>query len=64
MSQMTDIHFSPQTLANRLGIPVKTVYVWRTQGKGPKGFRVGKHVRYKLEQVEAWENEQLAKESA
>lgn len=57
-------HFSISTLAERLGIPEKTLYVWRTQGKGPKGFRVGKYVRYRLEDVEAWENEQLAKESA
>jgi predicted DNA-binding transcriptional regulator AlpA len=57
-------HFTPQDLADRLGIPLNTVYYWRNTGQGPKGFRVGKHVRWRLEEVEAWECEQLAKESA
>ncbi|MFD2419971.1 helix-turn-helix transcriptional regulator [Amycolatopsis pigmentata] len=37
-----------------LGVPVKTLYEWRTKGYGPKGRRVGKHVRYKPEDVIAW----------
>lgn len=64
MAQVITPHFTPQTLAERVGVPVKTIYIWRTQGKGPKGFRVGKYVRYRVEDVEAWENEQIAKESA
>lgn len=37
-----------------LGIPVATIYQWRTRGYGPEGRRVGKHLRYKPEDVEAW----------
>lgn len=41
-------------VAGFLGVPVKTLYEWRTKGYGPKGKRVGKHLRYKPEDVIAW----------
>jgi excisionase family DNA binding protein len=56
--------FSISTLSEYIGVPEATLYVWRSQGKGPKGFRVGKYVRYRSEDVDAWLNEQRAKESA
>ncbi len=37
-----------------LGIPVQTLYQWRTLSKGPRGIKVGKHVRYRWTDVEAW----------
>lgn len=55
-------HLTPQDLAARVGVPVATVYNWRTSGYGPRGFRVGKYLRYRLEDVEAWEAEQIAAE--
>lgn len=36
------------------GIPVKTLYDWRSKGYGPAGKRVGKYVRYKPDDVMAW----------
>lgn len=45
---------SPEQLASKLGVPVKTVYTWRQTGYGPPGFRVGRHVRYRVADVEAW----------
>jgi excisionase family DNA binding protein len=45
---------SPQDLAAYLAIPLKTIYRWRYLGEGPAGYRVGRHVRYKREDVEAW----------
>ena len=48
-----------QEVADRIDIPVQTIYRWRSEGKGPRGFRVGKYVRFRLEDVEAWEQEQL-----
>lgn len=56
--------YTPHTLAERFGVPVATVYSWRSKGAGPRGFRVGKFVRYRLEDVEAWEQEQIEKEQA
>ncbi|GAB6899850.1 helix-turn-helix domain-containing protein [Kineosporia succinea] len=41
-------------VAEYLGVPVATVYQWRTRGYGPAGRRVGKHLRFKPEDVVAW----------
>ena len=45
---------SPQELARRLDVPVTTIYGWRYKGAGPKGRRIGKHVRYWWSDVLAW----------
>lgn len=37
-----------------LGVPKSTVYGWRTAGRGPKGFRVGKHLRWHPRTVFEW----------
>lgn len=37
-----------------LGVPKATIYGWRTAGKGPKGFRVGKHLRWHPPTVFEW----------
>lgn len=41
-----------------LGVPKKTIYAWRTAGKGPKGFRVGKHLRWHPRTLFAWSLQQ------
>ena len=41
-------------VAEWLGVPVTTLYQWRTRGKGPAGIRIGRHVRYDRADVEAW----------
>ncbi|MFC5822286.1 helix-turn-helix transcriptional regulator [Nonomuraea insulae] len=41
-----------------LGVPPATLYQWRYQGNGPKGHRVGRHVRYFPADVAAWVREQ------
>ena len=46
--------WGPKELAEYLGIPVQTIYQWRTRGYGPPGRRIGKHVRYLPEDVRAW----------
>lgn len=45
-------------VAAYVGVPKQTLYVWRTQSKGPRGIRVGKHLRYRWDDVEAWLDEQ------
>lgn len=37
-----------------LGVPKATIHGWRTAGKGPKGFRVGKHLRWHPRTVFEW----------
>lgn len=41
-------------LADWLGVPVRTVYEWRYRGEGPRGYKVGRHVRYRRQLVEQW----------
>ncbi|TIC88244.1 helix-turn-helix domain-containing protein [Nocardioides sp. GY 10113] len=41
-------------LAARLGVPIQTLYDLRSQGRGPRGFRVGRELRFRLCEVEAW----------
>jgi excisionase family DNA binding protein len=45
---------SPEELAALLGVPLPTIYRWRSRHAGPPGFRVGRHVRYRLEDVHEW----------
>ncbi len=44
-------------LARFLAVPPKTVYKWRHDGTGPRGIRVGRHVRYRRADVEVWLDE-------
>jgi predicted DNA-binding transcriptional regulator AlpA len=39
-------------------VPVNTLYQWRTKGYGPTGRRIGKHVRYRPEDVDTWVEQQ------
>jgi excisionase family DNA binding protein len=50
---------SPQDLADYLDVPLNTVYRWRHRGGGPAAFRVGKHIRYRRNDVEEWIEVQL-----
>jgi excisionase family DNA binding protein len=45
-------------LSDHLGVPVNTLYQWRTKGYGPTGRRIGKHVRYRPEDVDSWVEQQ------
>ncbi len=49
-----DVFFSPAELANYLDLPVNTIYRWNHAGGGPKRLKVGKHVRYRLSDVNRW----------
>lgn len=53
--QLLQPHLSVKELATRLGVPQQTVYVWRTKGYGPRGMTIGRHVRFRIEDVESWE---------
>jgi predicted DNA-binding transcriptional regulator AlpA len=53
-----DRTWTPGDVACFLGVPVSTVYQWRYLGTGPKGARIGKHVRYLPEDVLAWFRQQ------
>jgi excisionase family DNA binding protein len=46
-------------LSEWLQVPKQTVYKWRTCGNGPRGLRIGKHVRFEKAEVERWLSDQL-----
>jgi excisionase family DNA binding protein len=41
-------------LAEYLGVPVRTIYAWRSTGEGPRRIRVGKHLRFRQSDVAAF----------
>jgi excisionase family DNA binding protein len=53
MDQRKPLGTTPE-VAEYLGVPVQTLYVWRTASKGPRGIKVGKHIRYRWADVDAW----------
>jgi hypothetical protein len=48
---------TPVELARRLGVHIQTTQYWRDNGRGPKFFKLGRYVFYRLEDVEKWERE-------
>lgn len=51
---------SNQDLAARYTVPLKTVIDWRNRGVGPRGVRLGRHVRYHRDAVLEWERQRIA----
>lgn len=43
-----------EDVSKYLDVPVQTIYQWRTKKYGPPGRRMGKHVRFRPEDVVAW----------
>lgn len=54
---------TPESLSDLLGVPVATLYRWRTTGGGPPALRIGRHLRYRPADVERWLDER-ARESS
>lgn len=60
MEEITDDRWiTRQELADRYGAPVKTPAEWASKGTGPPYAKFGRHVRYRLRDVLAWETKQL-----
>ncbi len=45
---------SVEELANFLQVPVQTIYGWRKKGEGPRGLRIGRHLRFVYTDVLTW----------
>lgn len=44
-----------EELAAELGISVRTIYNWRSLGRGPRGYRIANgHVRFRRADVDTW----------
>ncbi|MCX5532218.1 helix-turn-helix domain-containing protein [Streptomyces sp. NBC_00006] len=53
-------YLTPVDVAELLAVPVETVYQWRRKRTGPRGFRVGRHLRFDPADVCAWVESQMA----
>lgn len=51
---------TPTEIAAYLGVPVKTLYQWKYRGTGPMVHKVGRHLRYRWCEVDAWLDQQTA----
>lgn len=43
-----------EELAAEMGIPKQTIYKWRVEGRGPRGHKFGRHLRFSREDINAW----------
>jgi len=43
-----------QTVAKLLKVSVKTLYRWHYNKRGVPHYKIGKYLRYRLSEVEAW----------
>lgn len=43
-----------EELADYLGVPVQTIYDWRLSGRAPRAFKLGKHLRFAVSDVQEW----------
>ncbi|MCH0566065.1 AlpA family transcriptional regulator [Streptomyces sp. MUM 2J] len=51
---------TPDDLVEMFDLPsVETVYQWRRRRTGPRGFRVGRHLRFDPDDVRAWVESQI-----
>ena len=54
MAQIADRLWSVKDVSEYLGVPVHTLYAWRSAGTGPPGRRVGRLLRYRQQDVRDW----------
>lgn len=52
-----------EDLSERWSIPVHTLANWASLGRGPRMAKFGRHPRYRLEDVEEWEDKQFGEAS-
>ena len=52
---------TPGDLAAELGLPVRTLEMWRYRGTGPRFVKIGRHVRYRRPDVDRWLNSRTSR---
>jgi excisionase family DNA binding protein len=50
-----------EEVARYLGVPLPTLYMWRYVGRGPRASKVGRWLRYRRSDVDAWLDEQAVR---
>lgn len=47
-------HLSFAEIAERLNIPLRSLYQYNKEGRGPRTIRVGRHLRVSPEELKDW----------
>lgn len=55
---------TPDELSSYLGVPLGTLYSWNHRGIGPRATKVGRHLRYRWTEVDAWLDAQTTDRAA
>lgn len=59
-SELPGRFLTPDDLVEMFDLPsVETVYQWRRKRTGPRGFRVGRYLRFDPDDVRAWVDSRL-----
>lgn len=59
VKEVKPLYMTTREAADFLGFTAGTLRVWRSQGKGPSYYKVGSTVRYEMDDLEAWKNENV-----
>lgn len=59
VKEVNPSYMTTREVAAFLGFTAGTLRVWRSQGKGPSYYKVGSTVRYEMDDLEAWKNENV-----
>jgi excisionase family DNA binding protein len=51
---LVDGVLSLSELSAQLQVSAQTIYDLRSQGRGPRGFRVGRELRFRISEIDAW----------
>lgn len=54
MPSVTEPAITISELADLLSVHPQALYDLRSQGRGPRGFRVGRQLRFRMSEIEAW----------
>ncbi|MBY0501658.1 MAG: helix-turn-helix domain-containing protein [Alphaproteobacteria bacterium] len=58
---MKEKRLTPEELSELWNVPLATLSQWRWNGRGPEFIKLGKHILYRLQEVEVFEKEKLRK---
>jgi predicted DNA-binding transcriptional regulator AlpA len=61
---LPDRYLTPDDIAELFEVSLETVYQWRKKRTGPRGFRIGKHLRYDPADVRAYVDQRKHAETA
>ncbi len=62
--EAADVWLTTEGVARFLEVSPASVRGWRYRGTGPRGVRLGRGVRYRLADIEAWVDQQEQRQAS